>query len=114
MACSVRGPGPLLSIWVQNDPTHSQVSPSTASPLFPPNNTVRPRWESKVIAWLVRCPGPKSDLCVHKNLPIVSHLLLNLSFTCSTGAEQQYLRVDAESASQAPVTVPSESRLFPI
>src|SRR6516162_1482672 len=64
-----RGAGPILSIWVQKDPSHSQVSPNSAPPApTPPNKTVRPRLESKVMAWPARGLGPKSDLCVHKNL----------------------------------------------
>src|SRR6516162_7817905 len=92
MACPARGPGPVSSTWVQNDPSHSHVSPNFAFPAsIPPNNTVRPRLESKVIAWSPRLPGPKSDFCVHKNLAIVSHLLLRLPdafFSCSSGVEQ--------------------------
>src|SRR5215831_9646069 len=88
MACPDLGPGPVLSIWVQNDPSHSHVSPKPAFPPIPPNNTVRPRWESKAMAWSARPSGPKSDLCVHKNLAIISHLLLKLPVTCSSGVEQ--------------------------
>src|SRR5215467_12085734 len=89
MACPDLGPGPVSSTWVQNDPSHSHVSPNIASPELPspPNNTVRPRWESKVIAWSVRGPGPKFDLCVHRNLAIVAHLLLKLPLTCSSARD---------------------------
>src|SRR5262249_23109275 len=97
MACSARGPGPTSSIWVQNDPSHSHVSPNIASPVpNPPNNTVRPRWESKVIAWFVRALGPKFDLCVHKNLATISHLPLKppyTFFTCLSGGPNNLVNV---------------------
>src|SRR6516165_9345480 len=65
MAWFCRGAGPILSIWVQKDPSHSQVSPNSAPPApTPPNKTVRPRLESKVMAWPagpdgVREPRPR-------------------------------------------------------
>src|ERR1700733_11519362 len=72
MAEAKRGAGPMSSIWVQKEPSHSQVSPSGPFVLEPPNSTTRLRLESKVMELAFRGPGPKLVRCVQRSFAIVS------------------------------------------
>src|SRR5258707_5395526 len=68
MAERKRGAGPMSSIWVQKEPSHSQVSPKKLLAVdLPPNRTVRLRSLSKAMALPLRGLGPKFDCCVHRN-----------------------------------------------